>query len=149
MSNFSENRDLMLEDETSSQLHYYANQRLNFRGDISEHNKISWVVNDIVRKKIDSELKSNKIKKFELPKGGRHDTREDDQKYSFIACIKEISKPEKEYPKIILKDVIKQAEDKKYYERYDKERRNQAAKKFQVAPPDNIKGISFSSPDKL
>jgi len=138
---FDINRDLKLGEEISNQLHYYAT-RLNFRGDISEHRKISWLVNDIISKRINSELKRNKIKKFELPVGGIHDTRDDDPKYAFIGGIKRISEPEKKYPKIVLEDIIKKIKDSKFYEYYDKDRM-QSDKKFSVPPPNNICGIPF------
>lgn len=141
MSTFGENRDLMLGDEISNQLHYYT-FRLNFRGDLSEHNKISWVVNDIVRKKIDSELKRNKIKKFALDITGIHDERDDDPKHAFIDGIKKIAKSEKKYPKVILKDTIKLLKDSDYYEWHDKGK-VQSDQKFPIPPSNNIKGIPF------
>jgi len=138
---FDKNRDLMLGEEISNQLHYYVS-RLNFRGDISDHNKISWLVNDIISKNIDSELKRNKIKKFALPAGSIHDIREDDPKHAFIDGIKRILEPEKKYPRVVLKDIVKLIEDREYYESYDIQK-HVSEKRFPVQPPNNIKGIPF------
>lgn len=59
----NETRDLDLSREQSNQLHYYA-QKLNFKGDVSETNRINWIGNDCLNRRFDSELKKAKIRKY-------------------------------------------------------------------------------------